>query len=70
LQRKCSSKVLRFEIKSGEQWGKWCSAPWKVLIKEGELRLLPFPQAKNLTVYAQQELALAVGDSVRIAKNF
>lgn len=41
-----------------------------VLVKDGEQRLLPLTQAKSFTVYTQQELVLAVGDLVRITKNF
>jgi hypothetical protein len=52
--------------------GKWLGAARKASfwLKNGKQRLLPLAQASSLNVYTQKELVLAVGDSVKITKNF
>src|SRR4029077_18382354 len=58
-------------FKSGERWevGR-CSSESVVVVKDGQAKLLPLAQAKSFNVYTQEEFALAVGDSLRITKNF
>jgi hypothetical protein len=38
--------------------------------KDGQAKLLPLAQAKSFNVYTQEEVVLAVGDTLRITKNF
>jgi hypothetical protein len=47
-----------------------CSSESVVVVKDGHAKLLPLAQAKSFNVYTQEEFALAVGDSLRITKNF
>jgi conjugative relaxase-like TrwC/TraI family protein len=58
-------------FKSGERWevGR-CSPGSVVVVKNGQAKILPLAQAKSFNVYTQEEVALAVGDSLRITKNF
>jgi conjugative relaxase-like TrwC/TraI family protein len=58
-------------FKSGERWEvARSSSEGVVIVKDGQAKLLPLPHAKSFNVYAQADLKLAVGDSVRITKNF
>jgi hypothetical protein len=41
-----------------------------MVVKDGEAKLLPLAQAKSFDLYTSEEIALAVGDMVRITKNF
>jgi hypothetical protein len=41
-----------------------------VIVKDGQAKLLPLAHAKSFNIYAQADVDLAVGDSVRITKNF
>jgi hypothetical protein len=58
-------------FKSGERWevGR-CSSESVVVVKDGQAKSLPLAQAKSFNVYTQEEVSLAVGDSLRITKNF
>jgi hypothetical protein len=47
-----------------------CGLESVVLVKDGKQRHLPLAHAKSFNLYAQKELVLAEGDSVRITKNF
>ena len=51
-------------FKSGERWevGR-CSSGSVVVVKDGQAKLLPLAQAKSFNVYAQEEVAVAVGDT-------
>ena len=41
-----------------------------VVVKDGQAKILPLAQAKSFNVYTQEELSVAVGDTLRITKNF
>jgi hypothetical protein len=41
-----------------------------VVVKDGQAKILPLAQAKSFNVYTQEKVSLAVGDSLRITKNF
>ena len=41
-----------------------------MVVKDGQAKLLPLAQAKSFDLYTSEEIALAVGDMVRITKNF
>jgi ATP-dependent exoDNAse (exonuclease V) alpha subunit len=41
-----------------------------VVVKDGKAKILPLAQAKSFNVYTQEEVAVAVGDTLRITKNF
>jgi hypothetical protein len=58
-------------FKSGERWevGR-CSSGSVVVVKDGQAKILPLAQVKSFNVYTQEEVSLAVGDSLRITKNF
>jgi hypothetical protein len=58
-------------FKSGERWevGR-CSSQSVVVVKDGQAKILPLTQAKSFNVYTQEEVPLAVGDALRITKNF
>ena len=58
-------------FKSGERWevGR-CSSERVVVVKDGQAKILPLAQAKSFNVYTQEEVAVAVGDALRITKNF
>jgi hypothetical protein len=58
-------------FKSGERWevGR-CNSQNVVVVKDGQARILPLPQAKSFNVYTQEAVSLAVGDTLRITKNF
>jgi conjugative relaxase-like TrwC/TraI family protein len=58
-------------FKSGERWEvARCNSQNVVVVKDGQAKLLPLAQAKNFNVYSQEEVSLAVGDMLRITKNF
>ena len=58
-------------FKSGERWvvGR-CSSQSVMVVKDGQAQILPLAQAKSFNVYTQEEFAVAVGDTLRITKNF
>jgi len=58
-------------FKSGERWevGR-CASGTVVVVKDGQAKILPLAQAKSFNVYTQEEVAVAVGDTLRITKNF
>src|SRR5271166_5314039 len=58
-------------FKSGERWevGR-CSSQNVVVVKDGQTKILPLAQAKSFNVYTQEEVSVAVGDTLRITKNF
>ena len=58
-------------FKSGEKWevGR-CSSQSVVVVKDGQAKILPLTQAKSFNVYTQEQVPLAVGDTLRITKNF
>ena len=58
-------------FKSGErrEVGR-CSSQNVVVVKDGQAKLLPLAQAKSFNVYTQEEVSVAVGDTLRITKNF
>src|SRR5260370_37482412 len=58
-------------FKSGERWevGR-CTSGSVVVVKDGQAKILPLAQAKSFNVYTQEEVAVAVGDTLRITKNF
>jgi hypothetical protein len=58
-------------FKSGERWevGR-CSSGSVIVVKDGQAQILPLAQAKSFNVYTQEEFAVAVGDTLRITKNF
>ena len=58
-------------FKSGERWevGR-CSSQSVVVVKDGQAQILPLAQAKSFNVYTQEEVSVAVGDTLRITKNF
>jgi hypothetical protein len=62
---------VRGGFKSGERWevGR-CGSGSVVVIKDGQAKILPLSQAKSFNVYTQEELSVAVGDALRITKNF
>src|SRR6516165_1563900 len=62
---------VRGGFKSGERWevGR-CSSQSVVVVKDGQAKILPLSQAKSFNVYTQEEVSLAVGDTLRITKNF
>jgi hypothetical protein len=64
-------RKARGGFKSGERWevGR-CSSESVVVVKDGQAKILPMAQAKSFNVYTQEEVALAIGDSLRITKNF
>jgi hypothetical protein len=41
-----------------------------VVVKDRQAKILPLAQAKDFNVYTQEEVGLAVGDTLRITKNF
>jgi hypothetical protein len=41
-----------------------------VVVKDGQAKILPLGQAKSFNVYTQEEALVAVGDTLRITKNF
>jgi conjugative relaxase-like TrwC/TraI family protein len=58
-------------FKSGERWEvARSSSEGVVIVKDGQAKLLPLAHAKSFNTYAQADVNLAVGDSVRITKNF
>jgi ATP-dependent exoDNAse (exonuclease V) alpha subunit len=58
-------------FKSGERWEvARSSSEGVVIVKDGQAKLLPLVHAKSFNIYAQADVNLAVGDSVRITKNF
>jgi hypothetical protein len=58
-------------FKSGERWEvARRGSESVVLVRNGQAKVLSLAQAKSFNGYTQQEIALAVGDSVRITKNF
>jgi ATP-dependent exoDNAse (exonuclease V) alpha subunit len=58
-------------FKSGERWEvARRSSESVVVVKDGKARFLPLAQAKSFNVYTQEEVAVAVGDTLRITKNF
>ena len=58
-------------FKSGERWEVGgCSSQNVVVVKDGQARILPLAQAKSFNVYSQEAVSLAVGDTLRITKNF
>jgi hypothetical protein len=58
-------------FKSGERWEVGCcSSHSVVVVKDGQAKILPLTQAKNFNVYTQGEFPLAIGDTLRITKNF
>src|SRR5262245_42984568 len=58
-------------FRSGEKWevGR-CSSQSVVVVKDGQAQILPLAQAKSFNVYTQEQVPLAVGDTLRITKNF
>jgi hypothetical protein len=58
-------------FKSGERWvvGR-CSSGSVLVVKDGQAKNIPLAQAKSFNVYTQEEVAVAVGDTLRITKNF
>jgi hypothetical protein len=58
-------------FKSGERWQvRQCSSGSVVVVKDGQTKILPLAQAKSFNVYTQEKVPLAVGDTLRITKNF
>jgi hypothetical protein len=58
-------------FKSGESWVvARCSSLSVVVAKDGQAKILPLAQAKSFNVYTQEEVFVAVGDTLRITKNF
>ena len=58
-------------FKSGERWEvARCGSESVVVVKDGRAKILPLAQAKSFNVYTQEEVAVAVGDTLRITKNF
>jgi conjugative relaxase-like TrwC/TraI family protein len=56
---------------SGERWEvARSSSEGVVIVTDGQAKLLPLAHAKSFNIYAQADVNLAVGDSVRITKNF
>ena len=62
---------VRGGFKSGERWevGR-CSSQNVVVVKDGQAKILPLAQAKSFNLYTQEQVPLAVGDTLRITKNF
>ncbi len=58
-------------FKSGERWeADRRSSESVVVVKDGKAKILPLAQAKSFNVYTQEEVSVAVGDTLRITKNF
>jgi AAA domain-containing protein len=58
-------------FKSGEKWVViGFEEEGLTVSRAGKQKLLPLAQAKSFELYEREEIALAAGDSVRIAKNF
>jgi conjugative relaxase-like TrwC/TraI family protein len=59
-------------FKSGEQWQVIGSQGRREIVVErnGERRFLPLAQAGKFTLFRTESVALSVGDTVRITKNF
>ena len=58
-------------FKSGERWEvARRSSESVVVVKDGKAKILPLAQAKSFNVYTQEEISVAVGDTLRITKNF
>jgi hypothetical protein len=58
-------------FKSGERWqvaGRDGKAV--LIVKDGHTKLLPFTSVNSFDAYELQEISLAVGDVVRVTKNF
>jgi hypothetical protein len=47
-----------------------CSSGSVLVVKDGQAKNIPLAQAKSFNVYTQEEVAVAVGDTLRITKNF
>ena len=47
-----------------------CGSGSVVVVKDGQAKVLPLSQAKSFNVYTQEDLSVAVGDTLRITKNF
>src|SRR5262249_3775943 len=58
-------------FKSGERWevGR-CSSGSVLVVKDAQAKILALSQAKSFNVYTQEEISVAVGDTLRITKNF
>src|SRR5262249_6915816 len=56
---------------SGERWevGR-CSSGSVLVVKDAQAKILALSQAKSFNVYTQEEISVAVGDTLRITKNF
>jgi conjugative relaxase-like TrwC/TraI family protein len=58
-------------FKAGERWEVGlCSSESVVVVKDGQAKRLPLAQAKSFNVYTHEEVAVAIGDTWRITKNF
>jgi ATP-dependent exoDNAse (exonuclease V) alpha subunit len=58
-------------FKSGEKWEVIARDEKAVtVLRAGKRALLPLTQARSFELYERREIALAVGDSVRITRNF
>ncbi len=57
-------------FKSGERWEVGRCSSQSVVVKDGQAQILPLAQAKSFNVYTQEEVSVAVGDTLRITKNF
>jgi len=58
-------------FRSGEHWTVVRRQSGAVVVrKDGQEKLLPLTQAGKFELYRQEQLALAVGDQVRVTKNF
>ena len=62
---------VRGGFKSGEKWEVIARDEKTVtVLRAGKPALLPLTEARSFELYERREIPLAVGDSVRITKNF
>lgn len=58
-------------FKSGQQWEvAQCEAGEVIVKRAGEERRLPLENAKKFSPYRTYEIAVGVGDQIRVSKNF
>jgi conjugative relaxase-like TrwC/TraI family protein len=65
------NKMCKGGFKSGQQWEvARCENGEVVVERSGEERRLPLENAKKFNLYGREQIAVAVGDQIRVTKNF
>jgi len=65
------NKMCKGGFKSGQQWEvSRCENGEVVVERAGEEKRLPLENAKKFNLYGPEQIAVAVGDQIRVTKNF